>query len=445
MKPYTSLDMETINPWTVESIQAFSVLKCPECTFDSKKENIFQHHAIENHPLSFVLFGQELKQEQIYEVKDLNFNWKETISAPVTILNSKDKEEFSHSKSINEISNSGIKIKEEPIDSRIYSSLEDFVDNERFENVINLVDKTVSNSKMKKCTSNNRRKQILTTRNICPSLNVNSEIVNDENNSIYDDSFTSEIGLNVPKVHEVKKPFVCRTCGYSTSERANLTKHTESVHEKKKPFKCPDCEYCCSSKQHLNYHINNIHVGKRPHKCANCDKTFKLANHLIRHNQMVHDGSWISPYKCSLCDQSFCDKKRMTIHIKKAHDETKSNKCEICARTFSEESELKIHIATFHEGTEKNKCFICGVKLSSKQNLKTHISAVHEGKTPFPCSICDKRFQIQKYLARHVEIVHEKKRPYLCSHCGSRFSTHGNLKQHVVAIHNKNKECDLVK
>ena len=48
-----------VNPWQVDSIDVFYFLKCPECTFDTKKENEFQEHAVENHPLSFVLFGKE--------------------------------------------------------------------------------------------------------------------------------------------------------------------------------------------------------------------------------------------------------------------------------------------------------------------------------------------------------------------------------------------------
>ena len=52
-----------INPWQVDSIQEFSFLKCPECTFDSKEEETFQDHAIENHPLSFILFVKSVKEE----------------------------------------------------------------------------------------------------------------------------------------------------------------------------------------------------------------------------------------------------------------------------------------------------------------------------------------------------------------------------------------------
>ena len=52
-----------INPWQVDSIQEFSFLKCPECAFDSKQEDSFENHAIENHPLSFILFVKSVKEE----------------------------------------------------------------------------------------------------------------------------------------------------------------------------------------------------------------------------------------------------------------------------------------------------------------------------------------------------------------------------------------------
>ena len=34
--------MAVVNPWQVESIEAFVCLKCPECEFDTKEENSFQ-------------------------------------------------------------------------------------------------------------------------------------------------------------------------------------------------------------------------------------------------------------------------------------------------------------------------------------------------------------------------------------------------------------------
>ena len=50
--------MDADNPWQVESIEAFYFLKCPQCLFFTQKENSFYHHAVENHPLSLILFGK---------------------------------------------------------------------------------------------------------------------------------------------------------------------------------------------------------------------------------------------------------------------------------------------------------------------------------------------------------------------------------------------------
>ena len=55
------------NPWKVESIQAFYYLKCPECEFDTKEENSFEDHAIENHPMSHELFGKKSVTEEEYD------------------------------------------------------------------------------------------------------------------------------------------------------------------------------------------------------------------------------------------------------------------------------------------------------------------------------------------------------------------------------------------
>ena len=57
------------NPWHVDSILEFSVFKCPECIFDSKDDSLFQDHALENHPLSFALFGKIVKDEELTKDK----------------------------------------------------------------------------------------------------------------------------------------------------------------------------------------------------------------------------------------------------------------------------------------------------------------------------------------------------------------------------------------
>ena len=57
------------NPWDVESIQAFSHLKCPECSFDTKEENLFENNATENHPRSIEFFGKVYNKRETYDLE----------------------------------------------------------------------------------------------------------------------------------------------------------------------------------------------------------------------------------------------------------------------------------------------------------------------------------------------------------------------------------------
>ena len=54
-----------INPWYVESIEAFSYFKCPECPFLSQVKRYFEDHAVKNHILSAVLFGKSIENLNI--------------------------------------------------------------------------------------------------------------------------------------------------------------------------------------------------------------------------------------------------------------------------------------------------------------------------------------------------------------------------------------------
>ena len=49
--------MDVNNPWNVASVQDFSFLNCPECTFKSKEEANFQEHAVATHPMCLVFYG----------------------------------------------------------------------------------------------------------------------------------------------------------------------------------------------------------------------------------------------------------------------------------------------------------------------------------------------------------------------------------------------------
>ena len=67
------------NPWQVNGIEEFSYFHCPECTFVAKEESLFQDHALENHPLSFGLFGKKLEESDITDI--VNVEMRDTYEA----------------------------------------------------------------------------------------------------------------------------------------------------------------------------------------------------------------------------------------------------------------------------------------------------------------------------------------------------------------------------
>ena len=99
------------NPWQVDSVQAFSFLKCPECIFDTQEEDFFQVHATENHPLSFVLFGEISKVDNFkesliieddFKTEDTSENYDIDVSSNSAFLIEKSEDPFSEETSQDE-------------------------------------------------------------------------------------------------------------------------------------------------------------------------------------------------------------------------------------------------------------------------------------------------------------------------------------------------------
>ena len=102
--------MDVDNPWQVESIEAFYVLKCPECTFYTKNDKGFYDHAVKNHHLSVSLFGKP-KVEIINHGKILDLPIK--IEKPENSCENEETETLSEKtfKTIVEGSNGKIELK----------------------------------------------------------------------------------------------------------------------------------------------------------------------------------------------------------------------------------------------------------------------------------------------------------------------------------------------
>ena len=184
------------NPWYVDSIQEFSCFKCPECIFDSKLENDFQEHAVENHPLSFVLFGK-LYQEEVFDESLIMHENK------LDVIESYDEDKEVH---------------ETPIYSTESVLKDEFAESDNYD--INEIDSKVIESE--KFESSNE----VTLK--CPECY---------------ETFTRkhELKCHIYSIHEGKELYLCPTCDGNYTSKLGLNKHIKWVHEKEKPNKCPIC------------------------------------------------------------------------------------------------------------------------------------------------------------------------------------------------------------
>ena len=249
--------MATYNPWQVKSIKAFYYLKCPECEFDTKKESIFEDHAIENHPMSFELFVK-------------NSPKKEYNSVPV---------------------------KEEQL-SDFYEKENDC---EQFLSVLDYDAKMVDENGSS-ATGEVKKEQIGEYFSIEDHTDLKNQIASDHS------------GQHFMSVHEEKKPYKCSYCEYSFKQSKELFDHITSVHEGKKPFKCSRCEEGFTSIQGLQEHYESVHEGEYLYNCSHCNKSFSSEPNLNKHIRTVHEGK-SRTFLCTICNNDFQLKRDLKEHM----------------------------------------------------------------------------------------------------------------------------------
>ena len=407
--------MAVTNPWHVDSIQVFLVLKCPECMFTSKEEHTFQDHAIRNHPMSSELFGKtffndsetrevhnDLFLESIFvKLPDENSS-KQTVSTEdESVVTSLTKAKNSCFRKRHKCSHCDISFKRE-------NSLKQHLEIQHGNESLQKVDTKCFEEELKvyQCSECNGQ-------------------------------YKSMAGVtdHIARIHEGKKPLECTDCQFTVTKTSNLKKHIETVHEGIKPFKCEICEIRFAHKSGYKYHVTAIHDKKKPFQCVECDATFAGKGSLKSHFDAVHEGK--KPNKCPFCESTFHQKGTLKLHIVSVHEKKKPNQCSLCDKTFAIKHQLSRHIKTVHEGDKPFLCG-CGSRFSSNGNLKAHIVTVHEKKKPYECSICGLGFVFPNYLQRHIKTVHDREKPFACDLCGSKFGNKGNLNVHLK-MHEKNK------
>ena len=484
-------DTFTVNPWQVESIEAFAYLKCPECVFDCKEEVIFQDHAVENHPLSNVLFDVECNFFEKIEVKEELSDISVVKQEVPEILNSVEENE----------------------------SIETDVSKNRSNQKFSLGQKSVYDKNDSfSChicqISFNQKKHYK-----AHITHLNQNGTRSLKCCACDKKFNFENGLGNSKFHmRLKHPEI----PYPVEENENIeTKFSidqsdqkfsigqKPVYDKNDSFSCHICQISFEQKKHYIAHITHLYRdGTKSFKCCACDTKFSSGNgirDLIKHIASLHKGNNLKTgtqmhntvydkndlFSCHICQISFDQKKHYKAHITHLdQDGTRSLKCCACDKKFSFGNGIRVpinHIEKVHLGNSKShlklkypveegkKQQVPRIKLfPSINNMKASNITIIENPSidniteevhntidiekiinkdngiikeeisvnedPSNTSVGDIDYDSENSLK---ELIHEGKKNFVCSFCDHSYHRKSHLREHVKIVHEGKKRRSL--
>ena len=396
------------NPWNVDSIEAFTFLKCPECLFDTKEETHFLEHAFENHPMSSVFFGKRLKEEYNSNIEG-NESYVE--------------DDYDNFKSENFCIDSNTvsnlveqKLKEESIEKNDVSW--DDIAEDNYENYKN---ESLSQVKIENFEEKTNQENL-------SNITQRQSFYNEN-----DFSSETEIRRKVKSDGKKQNSILRKSLKQSFDYEPNFA----SEIEKNGSYQCSMCDYICKTKSGFFEHLTKIHEkpemadvdNKKPLSCSYCEHSFSTQILLKHHTRRAHN-----KYLCSVCNKEFTRPQVLKEHVLTIH-EGKKKPCSICNREFSTSKSLKWHILSVHEGKAgPHSCSICGKNCSSPSELKWHISGVHEKNKPFECSFCNIKFALRTTLTQHVQNRHTEKTPHPCPNCGKVYANERILRDHISLV-----------
>jgi hypothetical protein len=489
------------NPWLVDSIHSFSFFKCPECIFDSKEEENFHDHAIQNHPLSFVFFGKP-GVEMITEEKSTDLPEKiEVLKNSFEVEDNESSFEMEHNENSFEV-----KYNEDSFED---TEMKTDVKKETFEGS-DAHDK-VGIDYFKSQDFNHPAIKSKTFR-----IKTEFEAVVKEEHSNEPEKLNTDIieysckyclkmfkyFKSLKKHEETHALLNCKTLNEDRNDSGSLIfKEIMVIRNEKfrynKTKKLAECQIkdcgkiisCLNGKSAIGIHLGTEHniydknyiynekekemkikqdtfdeLKVNIYQCEMCNSDLKSKRALLMHVKTIHQGEKLllckqcnftgsKPYeiqihvakvhegkksfKCHICNYCSDHAGNLLSHIRKGHEGNKTHQCNICAKFFHQRNGLKLHIEAVHEGKKTYQCTFCGKTFGFKSTLSTHIVSVHEGKL-FECDRCDNKFTQKGNLRIHIATVHEKKRPFACEICGKSFQHKNVVKRHLKLVH---KNC----
>ena len=491
-----------LNPWQVESLDAFSFFCCPECVYRAKEPNSFQVHALQNHPQSATLFNHHEDdlpsfKDDLDSIKDEPFELDIDLSEFIATKEEDDCDKENNSEDSKAL-----------IHEEIFK--EDFDEDDEDVPLKRLKRRKKSSRKSLKkeikhyqcttCHEEFKKKSDMTNH----MASQHSDVQCDE----CDRKFAAPYLLTRHK-YSSHKTVMCLQCNKSYG-KAVYIRHMRTVHVDKsdQKFKCDLCPFTSHAQRYLSEHKTNCHSGKEEEKgsyhaykkvcssssevktesidgnnlpedlinCPKCDRPVKpraLVIHFRKAHGCLPPGYHAGKrYICDQCSEEYASSTSLKRHIETTHTNNPGNSgeakpekfvCEECNAEFGSSRYYIIHYRKIHKSLPKefkdHKQYICDKcpdVFLSEQTLRQHTLRIHTSdavkklyssprrkeKWKSDCPYCKKTFFSHSNFQEHVKSVHENNTPFSCAECPRKFALPRSLRKHKELVHEK-VECEI--